>query len=192
MYAPGSARVPTLQGAASAVMSTTATKQAAAAAAEEEPEFDPTLDSWQVNYARLMSHVTQKGFQAGGVLGCLVVAPIVLYRARQGGTSAAVPKVVNAVFKTVMAATATSTALGVARMASVDNLKEGLEDRAYRLHYNMGQRRTDRFAQIGTLLGGAAAVALLPASAAAVVAGGAAGAAAGVLAHVATMPKPEE
>lgn len=42
-------------------MSTTATKQAAAAAAEEEPEFDPTLDSWQVNYARLMSHVTQVG-----------------------------------------------------------------------------------------------------------------------------------
>ena len=49
-----------LQGAASAVMSTTATKQAAEAA-EEEPKFDPTLDSWQINYARLMSHVTQVG-----------------------------------------------------------------------------------------------------------------------------------
>lgn len=45
--------------------------------------------------------------------------------------------------------------------------------------------------QVGTLLGGTAALAFLPASAAAVVAGGAAGAAAGVLAHVATAPKPE-
>ena len=31
----------------------------------------------------------------------------------------------------------------------VAELQEGLEDRAYRLHYNMGQRRTDRFAQVG-------------------------------------------
>ncbi|PRW58643.1 hypothetical protein C2E21_3250 [Chlorella sorokiniana] len=172
-------------------MATAASKQAAQAAAEE-PEFDPTLDSWQVNYARLLSHVMQKGFQVGGLVGCLVVAPIVFYRARQGGTTAAVPKAVNAVFKTVMASTAASTAMAVARMASIDNMKEGLEDRAYRLHYNQGQVRTDHFAQIGTLVGGTAAVALLPASAAAVVAGGAAGAAVGVLAHVATAPKPEE
>lgn len=33
----------------------TTSKQAAA----EEPEFDPTLDSVQRNYARLMSHVIQ-------------------------------------------------------------------------------------------------------------------------------------
>ncbi|KAI7839025.1 hypothetical protein COHA_007167 [Chlorella ohadii] len=172
-------------------MSTVTGKQAAQVAAAE-PEFDPTLDSWQINYARLMSHVSQKGFQAGGLVSCLVVAPIVFYRARGSGGAVAVPKAVNAVFRTVIAATAVSTALGVARMASVEDLKEGLEDRAYRLHYNLGQRRTDRFAQIGTVLGGTAAAVFLPASAAAVVAGGAAGAAAGVLAHVATMPKPEE
>lgn len=46
--------------------------------------------------------------------------------------------------------------------------------------------------QVGTLLGGTAAVAFLPASAAAVVACGAAGAAVGVLAHVATAPKPQD
>ena len=39
-------------------MSTVTGKQAAQVAAAE-PEFDPTLDSWQINYARLMSHVSQ-------------------------------------------------------------------------------------------------------------------------------------
>ena len=34
--------------------------------------------------------------------------------------------------------------------------KEKLEDRVYRLHYNVSQNRTDRFAQVGALLGAAA------------------------------------
>ena len=41
-------------------MPAAAGKQAPQAAApEEEPEFDPTLDSMEINYARVMSHVFQ-------------------------------------------------------------------------------------------------------------------------------------
>jgi hypothetical protein len=84
--------------------------------------------------------------------------------------------------------------LCTARLASIanDDFKGGVEDRAYRLHYNKGQNRVDRFSHIGTALGGTAALLFLPASAVAVVAGGAAGSAAGVVAHVVTMPKRQE
>ena len=36
----------------------------------------------------------------------------------------------------------------MARLASVDDLKDGLEDRAYRLHYNQGQNRANLFANV--------------------------------------------
>ncbi len=39
--------------------------------------------------------------------------------------------------------------LGVARLASQEDLKAAVEDRAYRLHYNKSQNRADLFAQVG-------------------------------------------
>lgn len=53
----------------SATMSTVTGKQAAQVAAAE-PEFDPTLDSWQINYARLMSHVSQVSRGGGHTARC--------------------------------------------------------------------------------------------------------------------------
>ncbi len=50
-------------------MSTVTGKQAAQVAAAE-PEFDPTLDSWQINYARLMSHVSQVSRGGGHTARC--------------------------------------------------------------------------------------------------------------------------
>jgi hypothetical protein len=35
---------------------------------------------------------------------------------------------------------------GAVRVSSID--QDGLEDRAYRLHYNQGQNRTDVFAEV--------------------------------------------
>lgn len=92
--------------------------------------------------------------------------------------------------------------LGAVRIAGYEERKAALEDRAYRLHYNAGQNRVDRFAQVGggpraawnpvqvgTVLGaGFASVALGPAAA---VGGASAGAGLAVLAHVATMKKEE-
>jgi len=38
--------------------------------------------------------------------------------------------------------------MGAARLSSLEDLKAGVEDRAYRLHYNKGQRRVDLFANV--------------------------------------------
>lgn len=66
---------------------------------------------------------------------------------------------------------------------------EGLYDRVYRLHYNEGQQRTDKFAAAFGLLGALAAAAVVrPAAAVSVLGGAAVGMAAGVAAHVATAP----
>ncbi|KAI3433320.1 hypothetical protein D9Q98_003138 [Chlorella vulgaris] len=150
-------------------------------------EFDPTLDSPARNALRVYSHCLQKGWQMGGVIGCAVVAPIVLYRRR--GAANVTPALVNAVYRTVLSTTAVSVALCAARLASSPDFKAGVEDRAYRLHYNQGQNRVDLFSKVGTAVGGTAALLFLPASAAAVVSAGAAGAAFGVLAHIASAPK---
>ncbi|KAL4431256.1 hypothetical protein ABPG75_006512 [Micractinium tetrahymenae] len=154
----------------------------------EEQEFDPTQSSTLVNYLRVMNHVLQKGIQAGGVVGLGAVVPIVAYRQHKKGLGMqeALPTLAASVGKTTLITLALSIALGVGRLASIEDLKAGVEDRAYRLHYNQGQTRADLFAQVGIVAGSAAAVAFLPATAAVVVGSAAAGAAAGVLAHVAT------
>ncbi|KAL4419247.1 hypothetical protein ABPG77_001185 [Micractinium sp. CCAP 211/92] len=160
----------------------------AAMSGTDEPKFDPTQSSTWVNYVRVMNHVVQKGIQAGGVVGLGAVVPAVAYRQHKKGVGwqESLPALATAVCKTTLVTLALSVALGVGRLASIEDLKAGLEDRAYRLHYNQGQNRADLFAQVGIAAGGAAAVAFLPATAAVVMGSAAAGAAAGVLVHVAT------
>ncbi|PSC76629.1 hypothetical protein C2E20_0194 [Micractinium conductrix] len=156
-------------------------------------EFDPSQSSLACNYGRVMSHVLQKGFQAGGVVGLGAVAPVVAFLEHRKGRTAeeSLPVVAQALCRTALTTLAVSAALGVARLASVDDLKDGLEDRAYRLHYNQGQNRANLFANLGIAAGGTAAIVCLPASACMVVGGAAAGAAAGIFAHVATWRKPQ-
>jgi hypothetical protein len=43
-----------------------------------DDEFDPSKNA----FTHLTSHVLQKGFQAGSVIGVAVVAPIMCYRAK--------------------------------------------------------------------------------------------------------------
>jgi hypothetical protein len=140
-----------------------------------------------VNGARLFRHVGEKGFQFGSVLGVFLVAPIVWYRGRStGGTSAS--SLLRSVGISTLGGMAFATALGASRVASIpkEERADGLQDRAYRLHYNKGQNRTDLFARVGMTLGGAAAM-LYVSNAALVVLGGAGiGAAAGIMAHAAT------
>jgi hypothetical protein len=50
-----------------------------------EEVFDPTKDSTAVNALRLASHVLQKGFQAGSLVGLAIVVPIVAFRKRGSG-----------------------------------------------------------------------------------------------------------
>ncbi|KAF6265351.1 hypothetical protein COO60DRAFT_1041021 [Scenedesmus sp. NREL 46B-D3] len=82
---------------------------------------------------------------------------------------------------------------GAVGVSNID--QDGLEDRAYRLHYNQGQNRTDVFAQAGAVAGLAAGAALLRgaanASALHYLGCSSAGAASGILLHVLTRPKEE-
>jgi hypothetical protein len=138
-----------------------------------------------------MHHVLEKGFQAGSVVGVAAVVPFVAWRLRrtsgfsQGGSAEGL---LRALGKSAVWGTGITALLGAARIATTEDLAGGLQDRAYRLHYNKGQRRTDLFSEIGMALGGTAAMFVSPA-AAVVLGGAAAGSALGVLAHVATSPR---
>ncbi|PSC76657.1 hypothetical protein C2E20_0195 [Micractinium conductrix] len=164
-------------------------------AAEKETDFDPSLDSVALNAARVMNHVLQKGYQMGGVVGTLLVAPATLLRLSRAGRlprGGALTAAAGAVGKTVLVTTALAGALGAARLASLEDVKAGVEDRVYRLHYNQGQNRADRFALAGSAVGVAAAALLVPMSPTALLGGGAAGAAAALLAHVGTAKDKDE
>eukprot|EP00882_Tetradesmus_deserticola_P005804 GHRQ01006111.1.p1 GENE.GHRQ01006111.1~~GHRQ01006111.1.p1 ORF type:complete len:160 (+),score=40.05 GHRQ01006111.1:417-896(+) len=142
----------------------------------------------------LYVHILQKGFQLGSVLGVGAVAP-----ARAAYTSLWLKQPVD---PSLLARTAGATTLGaftlvaVAGAVRVSNIdQDGLEDRAYRLHYNQGQNRTDVFAQAGAAAGLAAGAALLRgaahASALHYLGCSSVGAAGGILLHVLTWPKEE-
>lgn len=45
-----------------------------------------------------------------------------------------------------------AVAMGVARLATAEDLKAGVEDRAYRLHHNQRQNRVDLFANVGAFV----------------------------------------
>ena len=138
-----------------------------------------------------MHHVLEKGFQAGSVVGVAAVVPFVAWRqkkiSRLEGSAArsAGTLLLRALGKSAVWGTGISALLGAARIASMEDKAGGLQDRAYRLHYNQGQRRTDLFSEVGMALGGTAAIFVSPV-AAVVLGGAAAGSALGVLAHVAT------
>lgn len=83
-----------------------------------------------------MWHVLKKGPQAGGVVGVGLVTPAVvgthLYRGGKLSDGTLAPKVLDALYRTTLATTALALTMGVVRVARSDNVREGLEDRAYR------------------------------------------------------------
>lgn len=143
-----------------------------------------------LNGLRLMLHVTEKGFQAGAVLGIAIVLPIVAYRRSRkvGSLAGASPDLLRTLGKSALWGAGITTVMGLGKIASMpsDERADGLQDRAYRLHYNTGQNRTDLFSQVGMAVGGTAAMWLVSPAAMVVLGGAAAGSAAGVAAHVLT------
>lgn len=134
--------------------------------------------------ARLLLHCAQKSAQVGAIGGVALAA---VGAARGGGGRPALARLAAA----LVVGTAALTAASAAKIATLD--EEGIRDRVYRLHYNAGQARTDRFAAAGGAAGAAAALlARRPPGVGGVTAalgGAAAGVAAGVAAHVATHRK---
>eukprot|EP00208_Stichococcus_sp_RCC1054_P005581 CAMPEP_0206135778 /NCGR_PEP_ID=MMETSP1473-20131121/1045_1 /ASSEMBLY_ACC=CAM_ASM_001109 /TAXON_ID=1461547 /ORGANISM="Stichococcus sp, Strain RCC1054" /LENGTH=175 /DNA_ID=CAMNT_0053527863 /DNA_START=351 /DNA_END=878 /DNA_ORIENTATION=+ len=142
------------------------------------------------NTQRLYVHVLRRGFELGAFGGIVIGVPL-LIRKRQANLAAqGVPILTAALQRIGSSALWTSAATGVGTAAMIQFKpvdQEGIDDRGYRLFYNERQNRTDRFSQVGVLVGGAVAAALARPWAPGLLVGGAAiGAAAGVLAHVAT------
>ncbi|WIA30233.1 hypothetical protein OEZ86_000324 [Tetradesmus obliquus] len=152
------------------------------------------FDATQSPGLHLYKHILEKGFQLGSILGVGVVAP-----ARAAYTALWLKQPVEPLSLTRTAGATTLGAFvivaiaGAVRVSKLD--QDGLEDRAYRLHYNKGQNRTDLFAQAGAVSGLAASAALLRGAASAsalhYLGYSAAGAAGGILLHVLTQPKEE-
>eukprot|EP00884_Botryococcus_braunii_P015791 jgi/Botrbrau1/2896/Bobra.0036s0038.1 len=149
-------------------------------------DYDPSKTALR----DLFRHILEKGFQMGGVLGLGVVVPIVAYRSRKAHgaliNSELTPAVLAALAKSGIGFTTLAGALGAARVFGAGIPEEGIEDRAYRLHFNQGQNRTDKFSRIGAAFGAAAAAFLASPTPTNILGGAVAGAGVGVLAHVAT------
>lgn len=150
-----------------------------------EDDFDPS----SYPLPRLYFHVLQKGFQLGSVIGVAAVLPVLSFRAyRASGSPMLVPAAaLAAMARSALWGTAFSGALAGAKTLNMD--KEGLEDRVYRLHFNQGQNRVDRFAQASSLFGAAAAALLVNRTPLVVIGGAAIGTFVGTVAHVVTSPK---
>jgi hypothetical protein len=155
-------------------------------------EWDNRNDSAWMNGARLYFHLLIKGIQLGGVVGTTLVTPAILFRRRAAlrgpGAAAAV---LSAIGVTSIATTATAFSMGAFKLAGIpaEELAAGLQDRAYRLHYNQGQNRVDTLSQVGMAAGALSAASFVGSAATVVLGGATMGAAAGVLVHAATMTK---
>jgi Protein of unknown function (DUF1757) len=168
---------------------------------QETQSPTPFSDSVVLNGARLMHHIIEKGFQAGSLIGAAVVVPLAARKyskAHAGSLAGAGPLLMRAMASSALWGTAISSLIGGARVVQLSNsltpeeFSDGMQDRAYRLHYNRGQQRVDLFSEAGMAVGGTAALVLVSPAAAVVLGGAAAGAAAGVLAHIATYSQKKE
>lgn len=148
-------------------------------------DWDNTQDSATLNEARLFHHILEKGFQAGSLVG-LPIAGFLYYRNKPNYPT---ERFLSTLGKSAVGVVLISGLMGFARVSQIpkEEFADGMQDRAYRLHYNKGQRRTDLFAEIGGAAGGIAAMSFVGRSASVVLGGAALGTAAGVLVHVATM-----
>eukprot|EP00891_Asterochloris_glomerata_P002097 jgi/Astpho2/2097/Aster-00581 len=136
----------------------------------EEKDFDPQQSNAT---ALLMWHIVQKGWQAGSVLGVGVAMPLLARRWRKAGVLTG------------------ERVVGAGLVWGKPLPQDGIEDRVYRLHYNEGQNRTNRFAAYGALGGSLLALTAYPRLKP--VAGGAAlGTALGVGLHCLTYPNAQE
>eukprot|EP00182_Erythrolobus_australicus_P006318 CAMPEP_0185833710 /NCGR_PEP_ID=MMETSP1353-20130828/3331_1 /TAXON_ID=1077150 /ORGANISM="Erythrolobus australicus, Strain CCMP3124" /LENGTH=174 /DNA_ID=CAMNT_0028532033 /DNA_START=25 /DNA_END=549 /DNA_ORIENTATION=+ len=142
----------------------------------------------------LYQHIMVKGFQFGAFVGTAIGLPVLAVRAKGA------PALDDVGYVAAVASglgVGLSCAMGAAKARGFDTAQ--FEDRAYRLHYNAGQRRVDHFCAVGGSVG-AVALGVRAASAApqidgaalknvalAAVGGAAIGMTVALLAHVATM-----
>jgi len=153
-----------------------------------------SADSTVHNGALLFRHILEKGWQLGSVAGTIIIVPIARLRASKRNQSvssslASTPNALRLVGLSALVGTAAAGLLGTVKVYSIpkDELADGMQDRAYRLHFNGGQKRVDTLSRIGMVMGGGLSLLLVTGSspaAAAILGGAATGSACGVFTHV--------
>eukprot|EP00189_Rhodosorus_marinus_P008245 CAMPEP_0184749986 /NCGR_PEP_ID=MMETSP0315-20130426/32577_1 /TAXON_ID=101924 /ORGANISM="Rhodosorus marinus, Strain UTEX LB 2760" /LENGTH=176 /DNA_ID=CAMNT_0027227629 /DNA_START=56 /DNA_END=586 /DNA_ORIENTATION=+ len=152
----------------------------------EDVDFDPKP------YARLKLqwHIFNKAYQVGAILGSVTSLPWSYYKHRSLNLKSAF----GSAGKTMIAIELLLGGMGFYKVMSIEE-DEGVEDRVYRLHYNEGQNRVDKFAASGAITGGVSCGLGLASSAGllnALLGGAAYGTAVSIAAHVATYSVPED
>lgn len=147
----------------------------------DEHDFDPTQNAT----VKLMTHITEKGFQLGSCIGSVVVVPVTAYRGRSSNYPV-VPKMLRGLSRSAVITTAVAGLLGLGKVYGTPLTPEGVQDRVYRLHHNQGQNRTDAFSRVGAVAGAAAAAAKFGVGGTALIGGAAFGTSLAVLTHVAS------
>ncbi|KAL4528991.1 hypothetical protein Ndes2437A_g03516 [Nannochloris sp. 'desiccata'] len=131
--------------------------------------WDNSEDSVVLNCARLMHHIVEKGFQCGSIVGAAVVLPLAArkyFKSHAGSLAGSGPLLMRAMATSALWGTAFSSVIGGARVVQLHStltpqeFADGMQDRAYRLHYNRGQQRVDFFSEAGMAVGGTAALIL--------------------------------
>ena len=107
--------------------------------------------------AELITHVTFKTVQAFSLLGMVVAAPAVVAIRGPRNLLALRNKCISYAKGGAVIGVPAGPLMTYARMRSLD--EDGVYDRCYRLRYNRGQVRVDRFWIIGGLVGMTAATA---------------------------------
>ena len=125
----------------------------------------------------------------GSVIGLAVVTPIMLVRSRRAETAFQTSRILRAQMLSVFGGTLVGLGMCSWKVASWENRPQKFQDRAYRIHYNRGQVRTDQFAMAGMAIGGAAGMGLWGVGLAPVIAGSSYAIVIAMLAHLATVPK---
>ncbi len=69
----------------------------------EEHDFDPTQNAT----VKLMTHITEKGFQLGSCIGSVLVVPVTAYRGR-GSNNPVLPKLLRGLSRSAVITTAVS------------------------------------------------------------------------------------
>uniref|UniRef100_A0A7S0WV59 Uncharacterized protein n=1 Tax=Chlamydomonas leiostraca TaxID=1034604 RepID=A0A7S0WV59_9CHLO len=149
-------------------------------------DFDATKSSTPALAIKLLAHILEKGFQAGGVLAIPIAPALAYFKANGVFTPEVLTRFAGYTAASLIGATGV---MAGAKFTQID--RDGFEDRVYRLHYNAGQNRTDRLSEGGAVLGLAATAYLLRSSGAPIkplnlLGGAAIGAAAGVGLHLLT------
>ena len=79
-------------------------------AASEEHDFDPTQNAT----VKLLTHITEKGFQLGSCIGSVLVVPVTAYRGR-GSNYPLVPKLLRGLSRSAVITTAVSGVRSILR-----------------------------------------------------------------------------